>query len=143
MSVRVYLDPKKCVLHTNPHGARYILVDGAKQYVQEEGGLIFFSTELLAPMNPSLRKDIVSVTYQTVIEDVTHMARIARGRYAHGKFGALVRQTIRNGRQTLDISVKAPTLQSLSRWLHPLLAGQDTPIELYSAAPQSQAVIEA
>ena len=142
MNVRVYLNPKKFELHTNPHGARHILVDGIKQHVHEGGGFIYFEANLLAPMSSTLRKSVVSVTYHTVITDGDQIDKITRGHYAHGRFEATAILKIAKGDpfdyKTLEIMAKAPTAQGLKHWLRLLLVGKDTPVELYSPAPKSQ-----
>lgn len=143
MSFRIWIDPTKVDLRPNPQGNPFVMVDGVKQHLFQEGGLLYFHTGPMTPVNRKLKPAIVKVTYCATIEDGHQIVKIVRGRYVHGQFEAVVQEATRGGhgdhpfRHVLEVTASAPTISQMRRWINVLLAGEDAPKQEYGRYPKA------
>ncbi len=151
MSVRVNIDPSNVKNLSTTHNlslfkARVGEID--LLLIRGDSGVYYFdnsgdSLEVVV-IPRGLAKYIKNVTCQTRVTDQAHRQLVQLGRYVFGKTKATVERrnvNVGSGNWMLihDISVDAPNLTALRRFMTELKAGRLTPVDSYEAKPVTNA----
>jgi len=134
MNVRIWIDPKNFVVCHSIGCPPCIEFNDVRQTCHEEGGLLYLDVRTDSPLNPQIRRHIIKVTTRVGVSDQSHMKKIQSGRYVHGRFEARVTKNFTPEclePKSLEILASAPTVGLMKRWINEILAGKDTPRDVY------------